>query len=347
LTVASVELSRYRTAFGRPSSSHEGDNELAELRTEAVRGLVELDAAIYAVSAIENQPGSRAALGDLVAALNRATHGAAFAAIDTGRLGSDDVKVALIYRADRVATVGHWAVLDDKIDPGAISTRNRAMVAQSFRDLTSAEELSVVVGDWSPKSIGCRSARPGTRETIDPDTGDGQGACNHTRVSMAQALGAWLKKFPTGSHDPDVLVVGNLNAFAREDPVQELESQGFVNLIERQLGGSAYTVVQDARAGYVDHALASPSLAAKLHRVAIWHANADHIAAATSGQSVSDHDALLVAFTQSDSPPPPVVPSSDYGGWILMFGSTLLVIWASGMAARRRRARQIMARSRL
>ncbi len=65
----------------------------------------------------------------------------------------------------------------------------------------------------------------------DPDTGDGQGNCNLTRVSMAQALIDWLGGNPTGDPTPSprrkVLIIGDLNAYAREHPIQALTDPAF------------------------------------------------------------------------------------------------------------------------
>ncbi|MET0385838.1 MAG: ExeM/NucH family extracellular endonuclease [Polyangiales bacterium] len=341
LRVASVNLHNFFTSLGRRGAANEA--ELTRQRSKLVESLLQLDAAIYGLTELENNTGSHSATASLVSALNRATRPGTFAAIDTGKLGSDEIKVALLYRVDRVAPVGRWAALDDRLDPRAISTRNRPPLAQTFRELASSEELTVVVNHWRSRASACDAVHPGSHELVDPDTGDGQGHCNKTRVSMAEALHTWLGKRPTGTRDTDVLVIGDLNSYAREDPVRTLESHGFVNLVERQLGASAYTYVFDGRAGYLDHALASPSLAAKLNRVAIWHSNADEPQSTGEEPSgpyrASDHDALLVAFTLRDGPPAPPVPTiDDTNGWILLFGATLLLLIASGTAARRKRA---------
>ncbi len=55
---------------------------------------------------------------------------------------------------------------------------------------------------------------------------------------------------PTASHDPDILVLGELNAFAAEDPVA-VEAAVYVN----PMPAEAYTIVGAGRAGAVDHVL--------------------------------------------------------------------------------------------
>ena len=47
--------------------------------------------------------------------------------------------------------------------------------------------------------------------------GDGQGNCNLTRVSAAQAEVDLLTGDPTASGDPDFLLLGDMNAYANEE----------------------------------------------------------------------------------------------------------------------------------
>jgi predicted extracellular nuclease len=108
----------------------------------------------------------------------------------------------------------------------------------------------------------------------DRDLEDGQAHCNKTRTSAANVLVDWLKTDPTGSGDPDFLVIGDLNAYAKEDPILALERGGYTSLMER-LGPEAYTFVYEAQSGYVDHALATASLAPQVTSIAVWHINAD------------------------------------------------------------------------
>ena len=53
-----------------------------------------------------------------------------------------------------------------------------------------------------------------------PDAGDGQGNCNAVRVNAANAADrtGWRSN-PTGTGDPDILLVGDYNSYAMEDPI--------------------------------------------------------------------------------------------------------------------------------
>ena len=69
--------------------------------------------------------------------------------------------------------------------------------------------------------------------------------------------------------------MGDLNAYAMEDPITAILGNGYTNLVLAYGGSDAYSYVFDGQWGYLDHALASPSLAAQVAGVTEWHVNAD------------------------------------------------------------------------
>ncbi len=150
----------------------------------------------------------------------------------------------------------------------------------------------------------------------DPDTGDGQGNCNVTRTNAAKALVDWLATDPTGSGDPDFLIMGDLNSYAMEDPIDAIKlgaddtaatSDDYVNLIAQYKGLYAYSYTFDGQAGYLDHALASNSLLAQVTGAADWHINSDE-------PDVVDYDTTFKPPAQEalyeDNPSPPLRPDA-------------------------------------
>jgi hypothetical protein len=118
----------------------------------------------------------------------------------------------------------------------------------------------------------------------DPDAGDGQGNCNETRTAAARALVDWLATDPTGSGDRDYLIMGDLNSYAREDPITAVRAgaddvlgtaDDNTNLIARYQGTYAHSYVFDGQAGYLDHALASPTLVGQVTGAADFHIDSD------------------------------------------------------------------------
>ena len=67
-----------------------------------------------------------------------------------------------------------------------------------------------------------------------PDAGDGQGNCAAVRASAATQLAAWLATDPTGTGDPDILLLGDYNSYAEEDSITALANAGFTNLLRRR-----------------------------------------------------------------------------------------------------------------
>ena len=95
------------------------------------------------------------------------------------------------------------------------------------------------------------------------------------RVNAATELMNWLATDPTGTGDPDILMIGDYNSYAMEDPITAIKNAGFTNLIESFLGPDAYSYVFDGQWGYLDHALGSASIVSQVTGVGDYHINAD------------------------------------------------------------------------
>ena len=215
---------------------------------------------------IENNLNDEA-VQDLVNGLNDANGPGTWDFVQSGVIGSDAIKVALIYQPATVSLLGDFAILDSSVDARFDDTKNRPALAQSFVDNLSGGVLTVAVNHLKSKGSSCA---PG-----DPNLGDGAGNCNLTRASAAAALVDWLATDPTGSNDSDSLIMGDLNAYDKEDPIDVLTDGGYTDLQFIFGGEAAYSYVFSAAVGYLDYALASPELFAQTTGTAAWHINAD------------------------------------------------------------------------
>ena len=285
------------------NSGCRGADSIAELerqRSKLVTAILAASADIVGLMEIENN--ARRSLAGIVDALNAKTNSDDWAYVDTGVLGSDAIRVGLVYNRRRVSVSGRYAVLDSSIDTRFNDQKNRPTLAQTFESNDKGGRLTVVVNHLKSKGSNCD-------ELGDPDTGDGQGNCNVTRTQAALALADWLAGDPTASGDADVLIIGDLNAYLREEPVQALEAAGYVNLVDRFVGPGAYSYVFRGEFGALDHALASPSLLPQVVAAAEWHINADEppmldynldrgrdpqIFAADAPFRASDHDPVVI-----------------------------------------------------
>jgi uncharacterized protein len=282
--IASFNVLNYFNTFdgctlgvgGAPTNCRGASNpqEFERQWRKTVAALLGLDADVIGVVEMENDGyGAGSAIAHLVERLNAATSPGAYAFIDvdavTGTvnaLGTDAIKVALLYRPARVRTAGRTAVLNSTrfVNGGESGPRNRPSLTQAF---TGPEGGRVVVNvnHFKSKGGGCDV----------PDAGDGQGACNAARAVAAQELQRWLGEDPTGTGEGSVLVMGDLNAYAREDPITTFTRSGYTDLLHAHVGATAYTYVFNGQWGVLDHALASAALLPRVTGAAVWHINAD------------------------------------------------------------------------
>ncbi len=280
--------------------------EFERQRDKIIAALLALDADIVGLVEMENHP-TDAALQNLVDGLNAVAGPGTYASIATGPIGSDVIKVALIYKPASVTPQGAYAILDNTVDPTFNDDKNRPALAQTFTENATGETFTVVVNHLKSKGSPCD-------DIGDPDAGDGQGNCNQTRTAAATALVNWLATDPTGSGDPDFLLIGDYNAYALEDPIDAIKAGGYLDLIAKFVN-NPYSFVFAGQAGYLDHALASQSLAAQVVGVAEWHINADEPSVLdyqdynqpaglyqADAFRASDHDPVVVGLRLGSAP---------------------------------------------
>ncbi len=312
LKVASFNVLNYFTTLDDGSCPYSGGcrgadtaAEFTRQRDKIIAAITSMDADVIGLMEMENHPTDEA-LKDLVNGLNDAAGAGTYAYIDSGVIGTDVIKVAFIYKKATVSPEGAYAILDSSVDPNFNDDKNRPALAQTFREISTGEEFTAVVNHLKSKGSNCDALG-------DPDTGDGQGNCNLTRTSAATALVNWLNTDPTSSGDPDFIIIGDLNAYAKEDPIAAIINGGYTDLIARFIS-SPYSFVYMGQAGYLDHALANASLAAQVTEVEEWHINADEPAALDyndynqpelykpDAYRASDHDPVIIGLNLGSPP---------------------------------------------
>ncbi|MEM7704151.1 MAG: ExeM/NucH family extracellular endonuclease [Pseudomonadota bacterium] len=271
--------------------------EYLRQQRKLVAALTALDADILALQELENDgtdPGSAAA--DLAQALSEAS-GRAYQTIGWpgGQRGGDQIAVGLMYASDVVAPVGD---AHTKLD-GPFEYYNRPPLAQTFRHLDSGRSLAVV--SLHLKSKGC-----GEASGKYADQRDGQGCWNPKRVEAAEAIADWLDD-ESELNASETLLIGDFNAYSREDPVQALTRRGFRSAVSRR--EPQYSYVFRGAAGSLDQALAGRALSGRIAAASYWHVNADFPAWLDYRQGnrpeglfksdpvrSSDHDPMVVDF---------------------------------------------------
>ncbi|QIL72492.1 ExeM/NucH family extracellular endonuclease [Diaphorobacter sp. HDW4B] len=305
--------------------------ELDRQKAKVVANLIGLQADVYGLMEVQNNGfADDSALKLLIDAMNASADkpaGALYAFVKApfnqgagttmAGAGTDAITVAIVYRSDKVTPVGAAAVPNvgtyDAFTPNVGGAR--VPVAQTFSVPTSTgtEQFTVVVNHF--KSKGSLLATGGNG-----DIADGQGNNNPARVKTATQLKDWLATKPTGSDSANVILVGDFNAYAKEDPVTYLESNGYAKV------SSGYSYSFDGLWGSLDHIFVTPNLVSKVGKVVKWAINAeeptvldyntefktpDQIAnyyAATAYRS-SDHNPIVMGLN-FEAPPvnkPPVI----------------------------------------
>ncbi len=290
--------------------------ELERQLAKEVAALTSLDADVLAVMELQNDGyGPDSTLQLLVDRLNAATEPGRWAFVDadaaTGVVnaaGTDAIRVALLYRTDRVTPVPGHTFTDTGSD-----LWERRPVATEFHT-AGGENVTVVANHFKSKGS-CPASGP------DTDQQDGQSCWNARRTLQAQRLLAFVHDTVVGTTgDPDVLLVGDFNSYDEEDPVGALEDGGFTDLAGHFHGDEAYSYAFDGQWGYLDYAFASPSLLGQVTGAEDSHINADEPAVLdyntnfkSPGQvaslyapdrfRTSDHDPVRVGLTLDTTAP--------------------------------------------
>ncbi|RUO23643.1 hypothetical protein CWE08_03070 [Aliidiomarina iranensis] len=248
------------------STSEELELQLAKL-TGAIAAL---DADVVALVEIENDADD-STLQALVNALNENQGSEVWDYVATGFVGTDAIKNGFIYRTESIATVGDFAVLDSSVDPDFDSSRQRPALAQTFIADDFYQFTAVALHLRAKSCSGASGANS--------DAGDGQGCWNEWRTLSSQALARWLDSNPTSADSDHTIVLGDFNAYAQEDPLAALYTNGYVNaaIAANFDNPEVYSYVFQGQSGSLDHAVVNSSMAQNMVDARAWHINSDEL----------------------------------------------------------------------
>lgn len=307
ITVVGMNVLNYFTTIGGSGRGADNQDEFDRQEAKIVAAICELDADIIGLVEIENDGfeanSTLQMLIDAIAAGCNKT----YELVINPDSGTDQIQVAFIYKPDVVMQSGTAASLGA---PADVFSRNRKPLAQTFSVIEAGnpdlgEQLTVCVNHWKSKGSGCGAG--------DDDTA-GAGNCNGSRTAAAVAIRDWLATNPTGTADADYLIIGDLNAYSEEDPIQTMIDAGYVDIVR---ASSVGTFPCDGNPSYVfggewgslDHALASTSLAGQVTSAIPWAVNAPEPTAldydtqfnnpslyANDFYRFSDHDPVVIGL---------------------------------------------------
>ena len=319
-------LNYFNDLDGRGARTEE---QLALQTTKIVDAITRLDPAVLGLVELENDyedhydgdPTTVPAVQDLVDALNERVGEDRWAWVVPDAddlvaegLGTDEIAVGIIHQPARATEVGDAATFDidaeltelQELD-GEVNesfsdgNKNRWPLAQSFE--VDGQVVTVVVNHLKSKGSSCAFVDgPAFDPGDDVETGL-TGNCDLTRTYAARHLVEWVETKPTGVTSPDTFVVGDLNAYEEEAPIQVFLEAGYGDAIARH-GGDAATYKFEGRYGRLDHALASPSAKRLVEDAAVWRVNSPEPygylyyldPVDDTAYASSDHDPVVVAI---------------------------------------------------
>ena len=335
-----------QTDVGLGPRGAETPEELDRQAAKLVAAISALDADVIGLVEIENDfAGEGTAIADLTARLNADAGEMRYAWVDPGVefVGPDAIAVGFVYDQRTVELVGTPAILDDPsfldpLDDGDEANGdetpegdafNRASLAQTFREVETGGAFTAIVNHLKSKG-----SETGAAE--DADQGGGAGRNDATRAAAAEDLLAFAEGDPTGTGEEDVLILGDLNAYAEERPIEVLEEGGFTDLARLFEGPDVTSYRFSGQVGTLDYALADEGLLGQVTGATTWDINADELVIfdyneeATFGAPIlrpddqglfdgasparaSDHDPVLVGLD---------LAPEDGGGPAIVAGTT-------------------------
>ena len=272
----------------------ESDEEFERQHLKTVKALANIDADLYALEELQQ---GREALDQLVAGLNACTAPGRYAAVADGdSVTSTYIKTGMIYRTDKLRPVLH---LGHPYHPSnsefvMMAGDYRRLLVQCFEEIETGERFVLCVNHFKSKSGGDST----------------NNFYNETRMEEAFLLLNFLSAELQNNYyeDADVLILGDLNCGTMEEPVRLIEEYGYENVVSRYApDGYSYTFNDEVE--YLDHALASATMAEQITGVAPYHLNADepyqlhyNYSEDTTMYRYSDHDPIIIGLTLDSEP---------------------------------------------
>ncbi len=301
------------TGFG-PDNQADANKQHAKI----MDALTHIEADVFGFVEVEQ---GQAALKKLAVSLSNET-GREYKWInDGGSSYGSYTKSGYVYCAETVRPYGELQNNDAQV-------RNRKKI-QAFTEIATGETFIFSLNHFKAKS--------GTGYGADADQGDGQGTFNATRVKEAESVLNALNNSKSYYNDGDVLLMGDLNAYGKEDPIMTLINGGLTDLYRYFHADSAYSYVFRGQAGYLDHALANSTMLRQITGMQPYHINSDENDRYTYDKSndqtmfrSSDHDPVIVGLALGKTAALPSIDSSFDDCYVHAAHECLTIFQAKG-----------------
>ena len=266
-------------------------SEHQKQRAKVSKALAKINADLYGFVEIEQ---GQSALAEIASDLSKNT-GRKFSYVDDGGSASGTyTKSGFVYCSDMLQPYG-------KLRENNTGVKERKKT-QAFQEISTGEKFLFSVNHFKAKS--------GKGSGDNADKGDGQGTFNGDRVREARSLLSHYESDRSYFADEDILIMGDLNAYAMEDPITVLRDGGMIDLHRAFHADSSYSYVYRGYAGYLDHALCNSTLYPFVTGMVAYHINSDESDSYTYDKSndqtmfrSSDHDPVLVGLRLGNALP--------------------------------------------
>lgn len=254
----------------RPSYSDDAGLALKTQRIADV--MIASNADIFAFCELEAKPVT---LEHLVAALNEQLDCDCYAAVYDGISVATDqydnaIKSGFAYRKATVAPYGN------NYAATGVNYYKNTMRIQAWEELSTGEKFTLSMNHFK---AGQTAQDPGKRVT--------------NAENLISGLSTSYKV-----KDPDILIMGDLNAQMSEDCIGVIEDAGFAEQLIR-FDEDAYSYIYYGSHELIDHAFANSTMAEQITKAVVWHTNT----AQSYSYRYSDHDAVLVGLRLGDEDP--------------------------------------------
>ncbi len=290
LLVCAMNLEYYIVESFDPQYGPANEAAHQKQRTKIKKALAKINADLYGFVEIQQGQG---ALAEIAEDLSKET-GRPYTYInDGGKVSGTYTKSGYVYCTDVLSPRG--PLLNN--NAGNSYYRKKMQV---FEEKSSGEAFIFSLNHFKSKSDQQKKA-----SGDDADQNDGQGKFNATRLAEAKSvLSQYNSNKASIFKDPDILIMGDLNAYAKEDPIRHLIGKDMTDLHRYFHADSSYSYVYHGEAGYLDHALCNSTMLPQITGVQPYHINSDEDTTHTykgpnadeTMFSSSDHDPILVGL---------------------------------------------------
>lgn len=240
-----------------------------------------IDADILGLIEIEGKEDTRKRVADL---LNSTLPHRNYKYIRESKGTEESQTVVFVYDSKRVKSLGSIQYIDRRV-----ANRKKMMC---FELLSTGERFIYSLNHFKAKTSGGTGANA--------DMGDGQGCWNADRKEEAQAVMDEYKRWSRQIDESDILLMGDLNALGKEDPITVLKDNGMTDLHRRFHADSSYSYQYSGLAGYLDHALCNSTMYPQVTGMMVLHCNSDEIRNRSASENnmftASDHDPVVVGL---------------------------------------------------